>query len=87
VVFDKMSISSYMQVIFRGTHWAKTWVVFQKEKRHIIEDACQNMTIIIIEIFIKYGWWSIKLLTNILFLTIIMCGVFLNFGRIYLDEV
>jgi hypothetical protein len=39
-----------------------------------------------IEIFVKYGWWSIKLLTNILFLTIIMCGVFLNFGHIYLDE-
>jgi hypothetical protein len=59
VIFYKMSISSYMQVIFIGTHWARTWAVFQKEeKRHIIQDACQKIEIMTIEIFTKHEWWS-----------------------------
>jgi hypothetical protein len=41
VVFNKTLISSYMQVIFRGTHWAWTWALFQKEeKRKVLQTAC-----------------------------------------------
>jgi hypothetical protein len=31
VVFNKVAISSSMQVIFRGTHWTRTWANFQKK--------------------------------------------------------
>jgi hypothetical protein len=32
VVFNKTSITSYMQVIFRATYWTITWLKFQKEE-------------------------------------------------------
>jgi hypothetical protein len=32
IVFNKIQILSYMQVIFRGTHWTRTWSSFQKEE-------------------------------------------------------
>jgi hypothetical protein len=32
VVFNKVAISSSMQVIFRGTHWTRTWANFQKNQ-------------------------------------------------------
>jgi hypothetical protein len=32
VIFDKSSILSYMQVIYRATHWTRTWSIFQKEE-------------------------------------------------------
>jgi hypothetical protein len=32
LVFNKTSISSYMQGMFRATYWTRTWVAFQKEE-------------------------------------------------------
>jgi hypothetical protein len=59
VVFDKTPIQSYMQVIFRGTHWVRTWASFQKEeKRQALHDACRLMETMTMDIFAKHGWWS-----------------------------
>jgi hypothetical protein len=58
VIFNKTSISSYMQVIFRGTHWARTWALFRKEEnRTAIQAACRLVETMTIEIFAKHGWW------------------------------
>jgi glutamine synthetase type III len=58
VIFNKTSISSYMQVIFRGTHWARTWALFQKEEnRTAIQAACRLVETMTMEIFAKHGWW------------------------------
>jgi hypothetical protein len=29
IVFDKILISSFMQIIFRGTHWTRTWATWR----------------------------------------------------------
>jgi hypothetical protein len=43
VVFDKNPLLSYMQVIYRATHWTRTWSLFQKEEeRQQLQDVCQS---------------------------------------------
>jgi hypothetical protein len=32
-LFNKALISSYMQVIFRGTHWVRTLALFKNEEK------------------------------------------------------
>jgi hypothetical protein len=59
VVFNKVSISSSMQVIFRGTHWTRTWANFQKEaKRKTLQVGCRLIETMTMEIFAKHGWRS-----------------------------
>jgi hypothetical protein len=56
VVFNKSPILSFMQVIYRGTHWARTWSLFQKEEdRHLLLSACRSIETLIMEIFAKHG--------------------------------
>jgi hypothetical protein len=41
VVFNKVSISSSMQVIFQGTYWTRTWTNFQKvQMKKTLQSAC-----------------------------------------------
>jgi hypothetical protein len=57
VVFNKSPILSSMQVIYRGTHWARTWSLFQKEEdRHLLLSACRSIEILTMEIFVKHVW-------------------------------
>jgi hypothetical protein len=57
VVFDKRQVLSYMQVIYRATHWTKTWAIFQKEEdRQKLQDACRLLEIVTMEIFARHGW-------------------------------
>jgi hypothetical protein len=59
IVFNKTSISSYMQVIFRATYWTRTWSVFQKEEHQVFLClACRLMETLTMDIFVKHGWWS-----------------------------
>jgi hypothetical protein len=56
VVFNKVSISSSMQVIFRGTHRTRTWANFQKEaKRKTLQAGCRLIETMTMEIFAKHG--------------------------------
>jgi hypothetical protein len=41
IVFNKIQFSSYMQVAFRGTHWTRTWVSFQKEENQYVTTGNQ----------------------------------------------
>jgi hypothetical protein len=48
-----------MQVIFRGMHWTRTWMDFQKEeKKKALLVACHLIETTIMEIFTTHGWWS-----------------------------
>jgi hypothetical protein len=59
VVFNKVSISSAIQVIFMGTHWTRTWAIFQKDsKRKLLRIGCRLIETITMEIFVTHGWWS-----------------------------
>jgi hypothetical protein len=59
IVFNKTSILSYMQVIFRATYWTRTWLVFQKEENQVLlQSACRWMETLTMDIFVKHGWWS-----------------------------
>jgi hypothetical protein len=57
VVFDKTLICSFMQIIYRGTHWTRMWSLFQKEeKRSTLKDACRLLETLMMNIFTKHGW-------------------------------
>jgi hypothetical protein len=63
-VFNKVSISSSMQVIFRGTYWTRTWANFQKaQMKKTSQSACRVIESLAMEIFAKHGWWSIDRLS------------------------
>src|SRR6266540_541321 len=57
LVFDKGLVPSYMQVIFRGTHWTRFWLLLQKEKdRSIMKMGCRMLETTMMEIFVRNGW-------------------------------
>jgi hypothetical protein len=57
ITFNKSPILSYMQVIYRGTHRARTWSVFQKEEgRQVLHSVCRSIEILTMEVFTKHGW-------------------------------
>jgi hypothetical protein len=59
MAFNKVVVSSSMQVIFRGTNWTITWVNFQKEsKRKRLRTRCRLIKIITMKIFARHEWWS-----------------------------
>jgi hypothetical protein len=46
-----------MKVIYRGTHWIRVWLAFQKEDRHkVLKNACCQLETLTMEIFTKHGW-------------------------------
>jgi hypothetical protein len=67
IVFYNIPTSSSMQVIYRGTHCIRTWLLFQKECS-LLCYACLLLEILTMEIFAIYGWrfrnrlslWSIS---------------------------
>ena len=57
IVFNKVRFFTPMQVIYKGTHWIRTWSVFQKEeKRNILKQAGASLERVTMEIFAHNGW-------------------------------
>ena len=57
LVFDKDVVPSYMQVIFRGTHWTRFWSLLQQEEdRPVLKTGCIMPETMVIEIFAVNGW-------------------------------
>ncbi|GJN23998.1 hypothetical protein PR202_gb11702 [Eleusine coracana subsp. coracana] len=52
-----------MQVLFRATHWLRSWRLLQKEKhKDTISKVCQMMEIVTMGVFSKNGWsWRHRL--------------------------
>jgi hypothetical protein len=58
VVFDKIIAPSYLQVIFKGTYWTRSWTLLQKEEedRHLIKAGCKTIESAAMEVFARHGW-------------------------------
>jgi hypothetical protein len=57
VVFNKCSPKSFVQIIFRGTFWARSWAALSKEEDgSILKRWCQKLEITTMEIFSHFGW-------------------------------
>nr|TKW34566.1 hypothetical protein SEVIR_2G314250v2 [Setaria viridis] len=56
VVFDKGIVPSYLQVVFRGTHWTRFWSLLQKEEdRPVVKAGCRLFESAAIEVFATHG--------------------------------
>ncbi|GJN06820.1 hypothetical protein PR202_ga24587 [Eleusine coracana subsp. coracana] len=53
VVFNKSSIPSYLQVIFRVTHWLRLQALLLMEKKHpLLKTVCRLIETVAMQIFI-----------------------------------
>jgi hypothetical protein len=58
IIFDKSSMKTYMQVLFRATHWCRQWAQLQQRDEHIInmKEACQVLESMVMHIFVNHAW-------------------------------
>ena len=57
VVFNRTTPNSFMQVIFRGTYWTRSWSLLSKEEeRSNLKINCCKSEITVMELFNKFGW-------------------------------
>ena len=57
VVFNRKHPNSYLQVIFRGTHWARSWSQLSKEEEKVhMMNKCREIEGLVMELFAKRGW-------------------------------
>jgi hypothetical protein len=55
IIFDKAAAPSYLQVIFRGTYWIRSWSLLQKEEdRQKMLMGCRIIETTAIEVFARY---------------------------------
>lgn len=57
MVFDNAKSNSFLQVIFRATHWIRWWSLLHKEEdRASFKTGCKLLETVIMEVFAKFGW-------------------------------
>jgi hypothetical protein len=57
VVFNEKHPNSFLQVIFRGTYWARSWAILSKEEEmKNLKKACHILEVIGMEIFNNFRW-------------------------------
>ena len=58
VVFDKSSTKTYLQVLYRGTHWLRFWAQLQRcdEDKEAVQKAYQTIEILVMQLFANHGW-------------------------------
>jgi hypothetical protein len=58
VIFDKTHIKTFLQVLYRGTHWLRSWVQMERhdQDKEMIRMACRKLETIAMEIYADYGW-------------------------------
>ena len=56
-IFCRSTPNLYLQVIFRGTFWARRWsLLSKKEEMNFITKNCGRMEGVMLEFFAKQGW-------------------------------
>jgi hypothetical protein len=59
VVFIRTSANNSLQVIFRTTHWIRTWSKLSKEEEiDLLKSCCCKLDVAVMEVFSKFGWCS-----------------------------
>jgi hypothetical protein len=58
IVFDKVSMKTYMQVLYRGTYWLHEWAQLQKHEEDIVSmiEACRSLKAMVMHIFANFSW-------------------------------
>ena len=57
LVFDEYPMKTYMQVLYRGTHWCRLWMQLQKhEDTTMMKEACRSLKMMVMQIFTSHGW-------------------------------
>ena len=57
VVFNGSKTNSFVQVIFKGTYWARQWSLLLKEDdRDKVKEGCTLLEGRILDFFSKHGW-------------------------------
>ena len=58
MVFDKSPMKTYMQVLYRGTHWLRFWsqLRWSEEDRESIITVCRRLEALVMQIFAQHGW-------------------------------
>ena len=51
MVFDKSPTKTYMQILYRGTHWLRLWAQLQRrdEDKKVLQKACQTMEVLVMQ--------------------------------------
>jgi hypothetical protein len=57
VVFNGSNAYSFLQVIFRGTYWARLWSLLLKEEDGtLVKEYCKMLEMRVLEFYSNYGW-------------------------------
>jgi hypothetical protein len=61
VVFQKSKSRSFLQVMFRGTFWIRSWSILSREEgRNALKEGCLWLETIALEFFKGSGWNVLK---------------------------
>jgi hypothetical protein len=57
LVFNKTPMVTYLQVLFRATHWLRFWGHLQRvEDQEIIKETCRRIKSASMQFFSYFGW-------------------------------
>jgi hypothetical protein len=58
VVFDKSPIKSFIQVLYRGTHWHHYWSLLEKhdQDKESINLECRKLEMVAMQIYADHRW-------------------------------
>ena len=57
LVFDKKPMLTYLEVLFRATHWLRIWAqLHNKEEGTTIKEVCRLLETAALQIFAYFGW-------------------------------
>ena len=57
IVFNKQQIPNFLQVIYRGVHWIRTWaVLLPVPQQELMESGCTRLLAIVRAVYCKAGW-------------------------------
>jgi hypothetical protein len=58
IVFDKTPNKTFLQVLYRGTHWLRFWSQLEKDdyNKELIRDACVKLETVAMQLFVDHGW-------------------------------
>jgi hypothetical protein len=58
LVFNNISSFTYLQVLFRCTHWLKFWAQLQKDETDgvLIKNVCRRLESVVLQFCVNFGW-------------------------------
>jgi len=54
--FNRTTINSFVQVIFRKIYWIRSWSLLFKEERDVLKTRCSKLQVSVMEIFICFSF-------------------------------